>query len=302
VRAIESRIAGPLGVSVEEAALRIKRTVDANMADVIARETFLRGFDPKDFVLFAFGGAGPTHCVGYGGALGMKKMVIFPFSAVFCAWGASTMPLVHLYEASRRLELLAPHSKAPMATFDEFNQVVEGLEEKAKKDLVGEGYDPSGARFSLELDAKYGGQIHIHRTAAPRARLRSVDDVMELYESFERDYASAFSPVNVFPEGGVEIHSFILRAEVSEPAWELPERPLEGADASGARRGTRAAIWHDPSRRVETAVYDQQALCPGNRLAGPAVVEAPYSTVVVEPGYDLEVDSTGNLILTKATS
>ena len=302
VQAIESRIAVPLGLSVEEAALRIKRTVDANMADVIARETFLRGFDPKDFVLFAFGGAGPTHCVGYGGALGMKKMVIFPFSAVFCAWGASTMPLVHLYEASRRLELLAPHSKVPMTTFGEFNQVVEGLEEKARKDLAGEGYDTAGARFSLELDAKYGGQIHIHRTAAPRTRLRSVDDVMELYESFERDYASAFSPVNVFPEGGVEIHSFILRAEVSEPAWELPERPLEGADASGARRGTRAAIWHDPSRRVETAVYDQQALCPGNRLAGPAVVEAPYSTVVVEPGYDLEVDSTGNLILTKVTS
>jgi len=108
--------------------------------------------------------------------------------------------------------------------------------------------------------------------------------------------------VNVFPEGGVEIHSFILRAEISEPAWELPERSLEGADAAGARRGTRAAIWHDPSRRVETAVYDQQALCPGNRLAGPAVVEAPYSTVVVEPGYDLAVDSTGNLILTKVTS
>jgi N-methylhydantoinase A/acetophenone carboxylase len=301
-RAIEAKIAKPLGLSVEAAALRIKRTVDANMADVIARETFLRGFDPRDFVLFAFGGAGPTHCVGYGGALGMKKIVIFPFSPVFCAWGASTMPLVHLYEASRRVELLAPHTKAPMTTFEEFNQVVEGLEERAKKDLAGEGYDPCGARFSLELDAKYGGQIHIHRTAAPKSRLRSVEDVLELYASFERDYASAFSPVNVFPEGGVEIHNFILRAEVAEPVWELPQRPLAGTDASAARRGSRMAIWGDPSRRVETPVYDEESLQPGNRFVGPAVVEAPYSTVVVEPGYELEVDATANLLITRVTS
>lgn len=302
VKAIETKIAKPLGITVEQAALRIKRIVDANMADVIARETFLRGFDPKDFALFAFGGAGPTHCVGYGGALGMKTMVIFPFSPVFCAWGASTMPLVHIYEASKRLELLAPHTKEPMADLDAFNEVVERLEEKARKDLAGEGYDPARAQFSLELDAKYGGQIHIHRTPAPKTRLRSVDDVLELYESFEDDYASAFSPVNVFPEGGVEIHSFVLRVEVAEPDWSLPDLPSEGADASKARTGTRPAIWDESCERIESAVYDMDALRPGNRFAGPAIVESAYSTVVVDPGWQVEVDPTGNLLITKGNS
>src|SRR4029079_10811146 len=68
-KSIETKVAQPLGISVEEAALRIKRPVDANMGDVVGHDTYLRGFDPKDFILFAFGGSGPTHCVGYGGAL-----------------------------------------------------------------------------------------------------------------------------------------------------------------------------------------------------------------------------------------
>ncbi|MBI2963754.1 MAG: hydantoinase/oxoprolinase family protein, partial [Deltaproteobacteria bacterium] len=299
VKAIESKVARPLGISVEEAAVRIKRTVDANMADVIARETYLRGFDPKDFILFAFGGAGPTHCVGYGGTLGMKKMVIFPFSAVFCAWGASTMPLAHIYEASRRIELLSPHVKTPTTGYAEFNEVVERLEAKARKDLAGEGYDPARARFGLELDMKYGGQIHIHRSSSPKVRLASEEDVLEVYAAFEREYAEAFSPVNVFPEGGVEIHNFVLRAELDAPHWDLPRQPLCGPDPSAARCGTRRAVWDDPNRAVDTPVYDQAALRPGNRVTGPAVVEATYTTIVVEPGYDLEVDPTSNLVISK---
>src|SRR5208337_4686064 len=178
VKAIRTRIADPLAISVEEAAMRIKRTVDANMADVIARETFLRGFNPAEFILFAFGGAGPTHGIGYASKLGVKTIVIFPFSAIFCAWGASTMPVVHIYEASRRVELLMPQTKQPAASFAEFNEVVESLEAKAHKDMTGEGYDAAQARFSLDLDMKYGGQIHIHRASSPRVRLQSTDDVL----------------------------------------------------------------------------------------------------------------------------
>jgi len=298
-KAIETKIARPLDLSVEEAALRIKRTVDANMADVIARETYLRGFDPKDFILFAFGGAGPTHCVGYAGSLGMKKMVVFPFSAVFCAWGASTMPIAHIYEASRRIELLMPHTQAPMTAYAEFNEIVAGLEARARKDLAGEGYDPKVAQFSLELDMKYGGQIHIHRAASPKVRLESERDVLEVYAAFEREYAEAFSPVNVFPEGGVEIHSFVLRAELEAPQWELPRHASRGADPSSAQRGTRRAIWDDASRPVETPVYDREALASGHRIAGPAVVEAAHTTIVVAPGHDLEVDPAENLVITK---
>jgi N-methylhydantoinase A/acetophenone carboxylase len=105
--------------------------------------------------------------------------------------------------------------------------------------------------------------------------------------------------VNVFPEGGVEIHSFVLRAELEAPRWELPREPMSGADPSAAQHGTRRAIWDDPRRPVETPVYDQPSLRPGNRAAGPAIVEAAYTTIVVEPGWDLEIDPSSNLVISK---
>ena len=295
--AIGNEIAQPLGVSVIEAARRIKRIVDANMADEIARETFLRGHDPRDFILFSFGGAGPTHCTGYGGGLGVERMVIFPFSPVFCAWGSSTMPVAHIYEKSQRLELLAPYSQAYTEDYDTFNRIVEHLEREAVRDLSGAGYDPDTATFSLEVDMKYGGQIHIHRAASPVLRLAGPEDVRRLYESFETQYSAFFSPLNTFPEGGVEIHNFVLRAELPEPSWELPIHPLNGASAGAARVGERPAYWGEMEAPVMTPVYSQPLLQAGNEFLGPAIVEASYTTVVVEPGYGLSVDQHLNLII-----
>jgi N-methylhydantoinase A/oxoprolinase/acetone carboxylase beta subunit len=297
---IRSHIADPLGIAVEEAALRIKRIVDANMADVIARETFLRGYDLADFILFAYGGAGPTHCIGYGGGLGMSKLVVFPFSPVFCAWGSATMPTVHLYEKSRRLELVEPGTRRLTDDYQTFNGVVEELVDRASRDLRGEGYAVGDAVLNLALDMKYGGQIHIHRAASPRLTIHGPGDAKAVYDQFEREYAEVFSPLNVFPEGGVEIHNFVLRAELPEPHWTLPEHPLTSGPADDARTGRRPVYWPTLGGYVETNIYAQEAIAAGSWIEGPAVVEAPYTTTVVDPGYRLEADAQLNLVITKA--
>jgi len=298
--AIESRIARPLGISVQEAAARIKLIVDANMADVIARETFMRGYDPRDFILFAYGGAGPTHCVGYGGNLGISKVVVMPSSPLFCAWGSSTMPVAHLYEASRRFELLRPGSMEPMTNYDEFNAIVEDLESQARRDLASEGYDPEEATFSLDLTMKYGGQIHVHRAASPVLRISNLDDVRSISLAFEQEYSSFFSAVNVFPEGGVEIHSFALRAEMPRRPWELPTYPQAKVDSSEVRTGSRSAYWLSLGERVDTPVYVESTLDPGMRIEGPAIIEAPYTTTVIEPGFVVDVDNHRNLVITRS--
>jgi N-methylhydantoinase A/acetone carboxylase, beta subunit len=100
-RAIREKIAGPLGVSVEQAAALIRRVVDQNMASAIKREIHLRGYHPEDFILFAFGGAGPTHVSGFLGDL--AKAVVFRAAPVFCALGSSIMDIVHVYETSKRM-------------------------------------------------------------------------------------------------------------------------------------------------------------------------------------------------------
>jgi N-methylhydantoinase A/acetophenone carboxylase len=297
--AMREHVADPLGIDVEEAALRVRRTVDANMADVIARETFLRGFDPKDFILFAYGGAGPTHCIGYGGQLGLRQMVVFPFSPVFCAWGSSTMPIVHIYERSRRWELMEPGSQRLSDDYATFNEVVESLVARAERDLRGEGYDPATARLSLALDMKYGGQIHIHRATSPRLRVKSEADVRAIYEGFEREYAEVFSPVNVYPRGGVEVHDFVLRVELPDPDWSLPEHPFSPGPADDARIGRRAVYWDAIGDRVDTPIYDEALIRAGQWLEGPAVVQAAYTTTVVDPGYRLEADRHLDLIITR---
>lgn len=295
-QAIRARIADPLGITVVEAAQRIRRIVDANMADAIARETLLRGHDPKEFVLMAFGGAGPTHCTGFGGALRISKIYVLPTSPVFCAWGSSTLPVAHVYEASRRFELVEPGGETMLADTEGFNEVVAGLEAQAVRDFGGEGYDTSALEFTLELDIKFGGQFHLHRSSSPRLRVNSVDDASAVYEAFATSYADVFSPLNVYPKGGVEIHNFVLRAQVPPSEWELPTHPIGDSDPSQAQTGSRVVHWRQGS--AETPIYAQDQLRAGHRFTGPGIIEAPYTTVVVEPGYSLEVDTHMNFVIT----
>jgi N-methylhydantoinase A/oxoprolinase/acetone carboxylase beta subunit len=294
--AIETHVAGPLGIDVTAAAARIRAIVDANMADVISRETLLRGRAPGEFTLFAYGGAGPTHATGIARRLGISRIVVFPYSPVFCAFGSSTMPVAHIYEASRRLELLAPGTQAPLEDYEAFNGTVRGLRAQAVKDLAGEGFDPDQASYTLEIDAKYGGQIHIHRAISPLLEVRSAADVRTVYEEFERAYAAFFSQVNVFPAGGVEVHNFVLRAELPQPAWSLPAYADGDEDPAGALAGERQA-WFAGTGYTATRVYDADLLAPGARLDGPALVRGRYTTTVIDPGWTLSVDKHRNLII-----
>src|SRR5690606_38256016 len=177
-----------------------------------------------------------------------------------------------------------------------FNEAVDTLIAQARRDLRGEGYDPDEASFSLELDMKFGGQFHVHRASSPVPHLTGEADVRAVYERFAAEYAEVFSPFNVFPQGGVEIHNFVLRAQTAPPEWELPVHPLDGPDPSAAQTGTRTVHWADGD--AETPVYSQELLKPGNRFRGPGIVEAPYTTVVVEPGFSLEVDEHLNYVIT----
>jgi N-methylhydantoinase A/oxoprolinase/acetone carboxylase beta subunit len=242
----------------------------------------LKGFDPREFILFAFGGAGPTHCCGYARAAEMDRVVIFPFAPVFCAFGSSTMDVVHLYERSRHIHLLHPSTHQYTIEYDLFNEIVAALQEEARRDLEGEGYEEDQIEYSLELDMKFGGQLNVKRATSPVLRIESEKDVIQVREAFEREYATAYSSMGLNPDAGIEIHNFVLRGWVVQPKPELPRHALEGADPAAARIGTRRAYWGDLGW-VETPVFRQERLKPGNVVVGPAITEAEDTTIVVEP-------------------
>jgi N-methylhydantoinase A/acetophenone carboxylase len=290
-RAIRERIAEPLGVSVEEAAALIRRIVDQNMASAIKREIHLRGYHPEDFILFAFGGAGPTHVSGYLGDL--SKAVVFPSAPVFCALGSSIMDIVHVYETSKRMIFLESLTQKWTEDYESFNATVRQLMDQARQDLLAEGLPDDEATFSLELDMLYGGQVNVKRMASPVLFLESEKDVVAVYEDFEKEFSEAFSPLVVNKPGGVYLDNFVLKVTVPTPKPVLPESPLQGEYAKAAITGSRRAYWPERSEWVDTSLYDADSLQPGNVIDGPAVVEAPLTTIVVPPGMRYSIDRYG---------
>lgn len=285
--AIQSKVADPLGISAAEAALLIRRIVDANMSAAIRKEINLRGYDPRDFALFAFGGGGPTHVAGYMGELPVS--VIFPFSPVFSALGSSVMDIKHIYERSRRYVLMEPHTRKFNTDYADFNNVVADLVEKAKRELVGEGLPVENAVFQLELDMLYGGQVHRKRSSSPVLFVKSPADVEAIYKEFEREFSETFSPLVVHPEGGVYVESFVVTVSIPARKPELPSYDLRSPDAGAALKGKRPCYWGNGGYE-ETAVYDYDLLRAGNEVAGPAILEAEYTTVVIPPQYKCSID------------
>ncbi|MFC1910253.1 hydantoinase/oxoprolinase family protein [Chloroflexota bacterium] len=296
--AIKNKIADPLGIETVDAALLIKKIVDANMGDVIAKETFLRGYKPSDFILFAFGGAGPTHCCSYGPYAGIKKMVVFPFSPAFCAFGSSTMDILHLYEQSLRIPLLSPSNMGFFTEYDVFNDMVRSLQSKAIKDITNEGFPEDSIKYGLEIEAKYGGQLNILRFTSPLLSVKSEDDIKTIYQDFEKEYCRVYNRMSAYPQGGVDVLNLILHATVDYPKPDLPEYPIdtEKPDAE-ALKGRREAYWQKYNSYYPTLVYDAKRLKHGNTITGEAIIEAEYTTFVLSPGYKLTVDKYLNFII-----
>jgi len=298
VKAIQEGVAAPLGFSVEEAALLAKRVVDAGMGGEIYKETVLKGFDPRVFILFAVGGAGPVHATGFATFAQLETIVVFPFASTFCAYGSATMDMIHLYEKSLHLHLMDFKGNL-FEDYDAFNAVVDGLMERARKDFRGEGLDLQDVQWMLELDMKFGGQLNVKRAISPVIKVQSPDDIRGIYAAFEKEYSEAYSSMGLTPEAGVEIENFVLRATVPGSKPEVRRFEPHGTDASTAQAGTRPAFWPDIGWR-DTPVYERQRLQVGHSFEGPAIVEAEDTTIVVEPGWRFAVDEFRNGLLKMA--
>jgi N-methylhydantoinase A/oxoprolinase/acetone carboxylase beta subunit len=298
VEAVRTRIAEPLGVSVDEAAALIRRIVEQNMASAIKREVHLRGYHPEDFALFAFGGGGPTHVAGY--RADVPTAVIFPQAPVFSALGSSVMDIMHVYEQSRRMPFMAPMTEQIVIDRDAFNGVVDELMTKARADLESEGLGGEEIVFSVELDMLYGGLVHVKRVSSPVLRLESEDDARLVYDAFEKEFSEAFSPHVVNKPGGAYLDGIVLKATVVTEKMALPVHDLQPADPSAARTGSREAYWPELGERAETEVFAFDALQPGNTVTGPGIVEMEFSTIVVPPGQQLRIDQHGLGILEDA--
>jgi len=297
IKAME-RISKPLGLTVDEAARNVRKVVAANMGNVIFKEISLKGFGPKEFVVFAYGGAGPTHCADYAAYLGAPKIITFPFSAVFCALGGATMDLKHIYETSRNLNLCTPGRPGRYTTdFAKFNSVVDSLAEKALRDMENEGFSAKDVEFRLELEMKYGRQGVFTRFVSPKLRLESEADVAAICEAFYQAYIKRYGTMSALPEMGINVDNFYLVATVYLPNPQIATFDLAGENPKAALKGKRSAYWESLDGFKETPVFDGDLLKPGNLIPGPAIVESKDTTIVIPPDRKLTIDKYLNGIM-----
>ncbi len=298
--AIRKRIADPLGVDVLEAAMHIRRLVDARMGQEVFNEVALKGHDPRDFVLFACGGAGATHACGFAPYLQVNKVVVSGHSPIFGAFGASTVNLQQVWEKSRTLKIFQWATQSYAENCDDFNAVVNELRDLAVRDFRLEGFSEEEVRFRLELDMRYGMQYNLTKIVSPHLNVQGPEGFKDICDTFTEQYSAIYTPEATFPVGGINVECFYLTASV-----DAQESPVVMAEEKGpeppdkARLPSRKAYFSDRKDFVDTPVYSFQELEPGNRIIGPALVEAPHTTFVIDPEWQFTLDVYRNGILEK---
>jgi len=281
-KAIQEKIADKLDMSVPEAAWGIRRVIDSYMGDEIYADLVLKGHDPSEFDLYAFGGAGATHCCGFAGYSGVKRVMTFPFSPVFCAFGGSNMDIVHKYEKTASVHLLSPHTGELLSNYAAFNDIVDQLRDQAIADMEWEGMDLQEIEFKLELEMRYGIQYTATRVESRHITVESEDEIREIIDLFAETYADLYGADAASPVGGVEVVRFRMICSKAQAKARFESFDLTVEDPSHALKGTRDAYWGEGY--TSTNVYDHQKLEAGNVVVGPAIIEHRITTWVIPPG------------------
>jgi len=286
---IRSRIAEPLGLSVEAAAEGIRNVIDTRMRETVVGLVALRGFAIEDYALLGFGGAGPTHLAGYTEGLPLKAVLTFPYAAVFSAFGAAAADYEHHYH--RAVNVVVP----PNAEDDELtthgarlSAAWERLEEQALDQMRREGVDTSTVHLRHLAMVRYGKQLNDLIVTSPVARCDGPVQFRSLLASFEDLYVRVFAKGAQFPQAGFEIFEVGLVASADKIKPRLAAQPLEGVDPAAARVDVRPA-WFG-GEWVPAPRFALPGLRPGNVVQGPAVIEDPTTTLVLPPSRSARLD------------
>ena len=291
--AIRTQIAEPLGLGVEAAAAGIRAVVDAHMADTLREVTIGRGYDPRDFVLFAYGGAGPVHSASFGADLGVPKIVVPATSMAHSAYGALASDI---HESAERSLLMrgGGGTRDPWEGLDPtaIGSLFNDLEALCRERIAAAGIDPDKAEIVRTVDLRYRRQTHdlIVRFAPGPVIAEAVRDAVRL---FEHTYEALYGKGSGFRQAGIELTTFrveaIGRTRKPVPSWPTHER---------APSPSRRHVFNpEAGRLVETAIWQWLDLPVGHRVAGPAVIEHPETTVYVADRQTALVDEAGNLTI-----
>jgi N-methylhydantoinase A len=286
-RAIEERIAKPMGLGVEEAAEGVLTILTENMIQAIRVISVAQGFDPRYFSLVAFGGAGPLLAAPLARELGMRAVVVPPGPGLLCALGLLVADVRADFGLTRILALEPGNLGAVNGAF--------AAVEKQAADWFDRERVPRAKRaLERAIDMRYAGQSHELRVAVPAKRYGRAD-LAGIEAAFVREHERAYG----YAQGAsVQLVTFRVtaRARVARPQVARADR-ARSRKLADALIGRRPVHFRELGGFVDCPVYDRARLRGDARVKGPAVVEQMDSTTVVFPGQTAAGDRHGNLIL-----
>jgi N-methylhydantoinase A len=284
-RRVLAKLGEQLGLSPEAAALGVIRVANATMERALRRVSVERGYDPRDFVLVPFGGAGPLHTCELAEALAIPRVLVPPMPGVLSAYGMLVADVAH--DASHALLMDAAALEAEPALlvtyFDE-------LAARVRSVLQADGI--AAPLLTAALDMRYRGQSYE----------LTVPLILPIDPAAARAATAAFHAAHAqrygyaMPEEPVEAVTLRVRGAGPGARPVLPRRPLADPDPMDALLG-REAVWFSDAGPISTPLYDRSKLMPGNRFIGPAIVLQFDTTTVIPPAWSAEVDGLGDLWL-----
>ncbi|MBI5653340.1 MAG: hydantoinase/oxoprolinase family protein [Chloroflexi bacterium] len=285
--AIEKHIARPLGMSVEDAAWGIIRVINATMVKGMAGSSIQKGFDPREFTLIAFGGAGPLHACELAQEIGMKKVVVPLYPGAFSAFGLVMSDIRHDYvqTVAKPASALDP---------DELTRAYDAMEQQARAILREEKIADKEIEIQCTADLRYAGQAYEMNVAVPRNGKLARKDVDAMVARFHAQHQRVYEYSS--HDEPVEVINVRLVGIGAVPDVKLPKRKRGDASPRGALKGKRA-VYYAGRGFINVAVYERDLLKPGNIVKGPCIIEEIISSTVVIPGATARVDVWGNVII-----
>lgn len=289
LQAIEQNIARPLNMTIQQAAAGVHEIVNAKMSDLIRRQVVRTGYLPEEFVIYAFGGAGPVHAAGFAAELGIKQIYIFATSPVFSAFGAAAADVIRTRVMSCQYILPAD----PQV----INQRLDAIENDMKSAMTAEGFKPNQVEFRRYFTMRYRRQSAGVEMAVPDDRFNA-RRMADMQGVFEKKYEELYGVGAGYAKAGIEISEMRIDAvgRVAKP--DLSARRKSTANVRAARKGSRQVFFTRPERElIQTPVYEYGRLRPGSSVRGPAIIELPFTTALVPPEHKVTVDRYMSLVM-----
>ncbi len=280
--AIREKIAGPLGLAVEDAAEAILTVTGARMAGHVRGNLLGKGLDPREFSVIAFGGAGPVHVNRITREVGFRSAIVPAYPGLTSALGCVLGRLRHDYLRTVNVALDTLDPAVLGAIFDEETR-------KGRALLDAEGVPADRTAATLGADMCYAGQAYVIQVTFPDDEALSRDSIRT---AFEAAYRERFA--NLLPHASIRIVS--TRVTVADTGGvpsvaDFVSAPTDARPTVGTARTYFGGAW------IDAAKYRRAELPAGFRLDGPALLTQPDSTTLIEPGFSATVHPTGNLLI-----